>query len=69
LKDIHPNRRYLAGTTFAPFINGFEFEPTAGAPIEAAHVHGTLFIAFDDRFVTGGTAMVTFVDGFHATSI
>jgi len=59
----------LADSTTAPFVDGLEFQSTAGAPIEAADIHGTLFIAFDDGFVTGGTAMVTFVDGFHATSI
>jgi len=69
LKTVHFVRSILAGITLSPFVDGLEFEPTTGAFVEAGHAHDTLLIAFDDRLVTGGAAMVTFADGSHVTSI
>ena len=52
-----------------PFVDGLEFQPTAGAPIKPGSVHGTLLVAFDDWLVAGGTAMVAFIDRFHEDRI
>jgi hypothetical protein len=57
------------GAALSPLVEGLELEQAARALIEAGQAHGTLVIALDDRLVTGCTALVTLIDGFHSSRI